>query len=69
MKIYDFVSWELDKFRNECNFSDDELRYFNLRAKHYSNLQIAIEMNVSEGTVAVLSKRVRTKILKVIDRM
>jgi len=69
MKIYDFVSWELDKFRNECNFTSDELCYFNLRAKHYSNLQIAIEMNVSEGTVAVLSKRVRTKILKVIDRM
>ena len=69
MKIYDFVSWELDKFRNECNFTPDELCYFNLRARHYSNLQIAIEMNVSEGTVAVLSKRVRTKILKVIDRM
>ena len=69
MKIYDFVSWELQFFRDNCNFSDDEMQYFNLRAKHYSNLQIAIEMNVSEGTVAVLSKRVRTKILKVIDRM
>lgn len=43
MRIYDFVEWELAKFRAECNFSDEELEYFNLRAKHYSNQQIAIK--------------------------
>ena len=48
MKIYDFVNWELDKFRAECNFSDEELEYFNLRATHHSNQQIAIRMNISE---------------------
>ena len=66
MQIYDFVEKELAYFRAECNFSEDELTYFNLRAKHYSNLQIAIEMNVSEGKVSKLAKSVKTKILKVL---
>lgn len=64
--IYDFVSAELKFFRDNCNFSADELTYFNLRAKHYSNLQIAIEMNVSEGKVSKLAKSVKQKILKVL---
>lgn len=66
MKIYDFVNWELDKFRAECNFSDEELEYFNLRATHHSNQQIAIRMNISEGKVSKLAKSVKQKILKVI---
>ena len=64
MKIYAFVEWELQKFRNECNFTEDELEYFNLRAKHYSNQQIAIKMSVSEGQVSKLARRVKDKILK-----
>jgi hypothetical protein len=66
-QIYNFVNWELQFLREQCNFTPDELDYFNLRAKHYSNLQIAIEMNVSEGKVAVLAKKVKTKILKVLS--
>ena len=66
MRIYDFVEKELQFFRDNCNFSDEELRYFNLRAKHYSNLQIAIELNVSEGKVSKLAKSVKTKIKKVL---
>ena len=66
MKIYDFVEKELEKFRNECNFSDEELQYFNLRAKHYTNQQIAIKMNVSEGKVSKLARAVKDKILRVL---
>jgi DNA-binding CsgD family transcriptional regulator len=66
MQIYDFVESELRFFRQECNFSADELEYFNLKAKHYSNQQIAIKMNVSEGKVSKLAKSVKRKILKVI---
>lgn len=66
MQIYDFVKSELDYLRAECNFSDEELEYFNLRAKHYSNLQISLFMNVSEGKVSKLAKSVKTKILKVL---
>lgn len=66
MKIYDFVEWELQKFRDECNFTDDELQYFNLKSKNKSNIEISIEMSVSEPQVSKLAKRVKTKILKVI---
>ena len=66
MQIYDFVNRELEYFIQECNFSDEELQYFNFRAKHYSNQQIAIKMNVSEGKVSKLAGSVKNKILKVI---
>ena len=66
MQIYDFVEWELQKLRNECNFSDDELQYFNLRAKHKSNIEISLTMNVSEAQVSKLAKRVKNKIVKVL---
>lgn len=66
MRIYDFVEWELKKLREECNFTPDELAYFNLRAKHYSNQEIAIKLMVSEGKVSKLAKSVKTKILKVL---
>ena len=66
MKIRDFVEWELDYFRQSCNFSTDELMYFNLRAKDKSNVQIALEMNVNEAQVSKLAKRVKNKIIKVL---
>lgn len=66
MQIYDFVNWELEKFRKECNFSAEELEYFNLRAEHYSNFEISMKMNISESKVSKLAKSVKQKILKVI---
>ena len=66
MKIRDFVEYELDVFRNNCNFTDEELTYFNLRAKDKSNIQIALEMNISESQVSKLAKRVKNKMLKLL---
>ena len=54
MEIYDFVEWELQKFRDECNFTPEELEYFELRAKDRKNYQIAMDMNVSESKVYVI---------------
>lgn len=65
MQPYDFTVPELEKFRELCNFSDDELEYFNLRAKHKSNVYIAMNMHVSEAQVSKLAKRVKNKILRV----
>lgn len=65
-KIRDFVEPELDYFRTNCNFSSSELEYFNLRARDKSNVEIALEMNVSEAQVSKLAKRVKSKILRVI---
>ena len=66
MLIRDFTVPELNKFRELCNFTDDELEYFNLRAKDKSNVQIALTMNVSEAQVSKLAKRVKNKIFKVL---
>lgn len=64
-QIYDFVEYELNIFRNECNFSDDELEYFNCKAKNYSNVKIACKMNISIRTVARLSSSVHKKMERV----
>lgn len=66
MKIRDFTVPELNRFRELCNFTDDELRYFNLRAKDKSNVQIAMEMNVSEAQVSKLAKRVKSKMIRIV---
>lgn len=66
MQIRDFTKPELDKFRELCNFTDSELQYFNLRSKDKSNVQIAMEMNVSQAQVSKLAKRVKSKIIRVL---
>lgn len=66
MQIYDFTEPELDKFRELCNFSDDELEYLNIKAKRKTNVQIAMQMHVSEAQVSKLAKRVRNKIIRVL---
>lgn len=66
MKIRDFTVPELNRFRELCNFTDSELQYFNLRAKDKSNVEISLEMNVSEPQVSKLAKRVKSKIIRVL---
>ena len=65
-KIRDFVEWELNMFRKECNFTPDELTYFNFRAKDKSNIEIAFEMNISESQVSKLARRVKSKMKRVL---
>ena len=66
MQIYDFTVPELNKLRALCNFSDSELEYFNLRAKHKSNVEISLIMHVSESQVSKLSRKVKDKIKRII---
>lgn len=66
MQIRDFTVPELDRFRELCNFTDDELQYFNLRAKDRTNVHIALAMNISESQVSKLAKRVKSKIKRVL---
>lgn len=65
MQIYDYTVPELQRYRELCNFIDDEMEYFNLRSRGKSNIQIAIEMNVSEAQVSKTAKRVRAKMDRV----
>ena len=66
MQIHDFVEWELQKFRNECNFTEDELEFFNYRAKNISIEETAELMNISVGKANVLSKKIKSKIFRVL---
>ena len=66
LQIYDFTVPELNTFRELCNFSDAELEYFNLRARHKSNVEIAMTMHVSEAQVSKLAKKVKDKIKRII---
>ncbi|MBO7676276.1 MAG: hypothetical protein J6S49_02005 [Erysipelotrichaceae bacterium] len=65
MLLRDYTKPELEYFVENCNFTESELRYFMLKSKDSSNVKIAMEMNVSEQQVSVLSKRVRMKIDRV----
>lgn len=68
MKICDFTKPELDRFREECNFTDLELACFELKAKGQTNYQIAMELNVCDSSVSVAMKSVRTKITSVLEQ-
>ena len=48
------------------DFTDSELEYFNLRARDKSNVQIALEMNISEPQVSKLARRVKDKMKRVL---
>ncbi len=67
MKICDFTKPEMDKFRSECNFTDLERLCFDLKAKDHSNIDLAMELNISESTVSVTMRKVRSKITRVMN--
>jgi transcriptional regulator len=66
MKIRDFTVPELNMFRDLCNFTEDEMKYFNLRARDKSNVEIAMILNVSEAQVSKLAKRVKSKMIRIL---
>ena len=66
MKICDFTKPELDKFREQCNFTEEESQCFELKSKGLTNVQLSMKLNMSESKVSVTMKKVRTKITKIL---
>lgn len=66
MIISDFVEWELQKFRDECNFTEEEMDFFNLRSKNITIEEIAERLNISVSKANKLSRKVKSKIIKVL---
>lgn len=66
MLIRDFTVPELDRFRLLCNFTPQELEYFELNAQDKSNIEISFAMNISTAQVSKLAKRVKSKIIRVL---
>lgn len=65
MLIRDYTLPEINYFIANCNFTDSELQYFRLKSKDKSNVQISMDMNISEQQVSKLAKRVKNKINRV----
>lgn len=53
-------------FRDKCNFTEEELAYFEEKAKDHSNVQISMNQNWSTAKVSVIAKRVKKKMIKVL---
>ena len=65
MLLRDYTKPELEYFVEQCNFTDSELEYFNLKARDYSIIKISMEMNVSPRQVSNLADRVKRKINRI----
>lgn len=62
----EFTEPECERFREQCNFTDEELAVFNLRVKNNSIVQIQDKLHMSESMVNRRIKNIKKKILKVI---
>ena len=65
MRICDLTVPELNRYRELCNFLDDEMIYFNMKARDKSNVQIAISMSISEAQVSRIAVRVKDKMKRI----
>lgn len=65
MRICDLTVPELNRYRELCNFLDDELTYFDMKARDKSNIQIAIAMSISEAQVSRIAARVKDKMKRI----
>lgn len=65
MRICDLTVPELNRYREMCNFLDDELIYFDMKSRDKSNIQIAIALNVSEGQIPRIGGRVKEKMRRI----
>ena len=65
MRICDMTVPELNRYREMFNFLDDELVYFNMKSRNKSNIQIAIQLNVSEVQVSRIANKVRDKMARI----
>lgn len=62
----EFTRLECERFRQDCNFTAEELAVFDMRVRACSNVEISQALNMSESTVTRRLRSIKKKILKVI---
>lgn len=67
MKIYDFIEPELEFYREFCNFTEEERKLFDLRAREVPLEQCTEKMCCDISTIKKLSVRVNKKIIRATD--
>lgn len=67
-EVEGFVKWELELYRNECNFTPDESMFFDLRneGEGMTLEEIAGQMGYGMNKITKLSESVTGKIIKVL---
>lgn len=67
-EVEGFVKWELELYRNECNFTPDESMFFDLRneGEGMTLEEISGKMGYGMNKIASLSNSVTEKIIKVL---
>ena len=66
MKICDFTRREVEYFRQECNFTSDEMALFEMRVNNIPLEECAERMNLSVSTIYRLHKKVKIKVEKLL---
>ena len=64
--LKEFTEIECERFRRDCNFTDEERKVFDLRVKGVQIIAIQDKLNMSESTVNRRIKSIKKKIYKVI---
>ena len=67
LKLRDLTIPEVNRCLELCNFTDEELQLFNLKVKDKSTIEIKHEMHISESKIANISRRVFTKVKKILE--
>lgn len=62
MRIQDYTKAELQALSEACNFTTDEMRYFELKSKGASDVQVSFDLCISTATVTRIGRKVKTKI-------
>lgn len=65
----DFSKKEVEYFKENCYFTDEEEKILDLRLKGYSIVEIHMTLAMSERTVSRRIKNIKRKILRAIERM
>ena len=66
MIISDFTKPELDYLRKECNFVNHEITLFEMRSRGHTMEEVAEELNISLEHAYRISKKVNSKIIRVL---
>jgi len=61
----EFTEPECERFRRECNFTDEERAVFDLRVKGHSIIEIQHTLSMSESTVNRRIRNIKKKIHRV----
>lgn len=62
----EFTKPECDRFRELCNFTEDERKVFNLRVTGKSIIEISMSLCMAEATVNRRIRAIKRKIYRVL---